>query len=156
MNEIFEILFENINKEIVLDLFLDLLSSSDNLLEFTNSEDLHLNINDKKSLIKSMHEYDNFIFIMKLDCLILGSLSLKKVIVRIVKYLENYDIEVNWEVCNKDRMTFLRAVPELHSEVKKLARKYKVDKFYSGMEPASDKGTRLFTGDELGPLSNGS
>ncbi len=42
--------------------------------------------------------------------------------------------------------------PALHALARKLAAQHEVSRYYAGLEPAQDEETRIFTGEQTGPL----
>lgn len=152
MSDILEVSFEEIAESKVVEFFLALISLSKKILNMNCSEDAEIDINDKDSLIEVLTSSENLTITVNLGEVSIGSLTVVTAMVRLLKYGEQYDIELSWEPTDMDVMGTTTYIKKFHTHVKKLADDYNVASYYAGMEPASDEETRYFTGEVLGPL----
>ena len=64
-----------------------------------------------------------------------------------------YDVELNFTTSSLKPELLPRFVDTLHRFARQLAVKHSITSYYSGLEPAADEETRLFTGSERGPYA---
>ncbi len=69
--------------------------------------------------------------------------------VRIIKYDSKFDLEISFSLKKQAALSDSK----LRDFFTKLAQQHQVSLVYAGLEPASDKDTRIFTGLTLGPIS---
>jgi len=76
---------------------------------------------------------------------------LRNVHVRILRYDDQYDIEVNFVPRDAEGGSPEGIMDALHQYAMHLSQRHHVDSYYAGLEPASDEETRYFTGAVRGP-----
>jgi hypothetical protein len=155
MSELLEVVFEGVLKENVIPLYLSLIGNPDTIVGVQCSEQipgLLDNEIDENDLEAALGFPRDFVMLVKLNYIDLNGLSLPKVLLRIVKYGEMYDIDFNFEFENLKNLDAATSFASLHVYCKKLAENFKVSKLFCGIEPASDEDTRYFTNDNIGPL----
>jgi len=73
--------------------------------------------------------------------------------VRVLCYGDSiYDLEINFAIQDIDPQERSRLANDLQDYASKLANSIGSTVFFAGLEPASDEDTRIFTGEQLGPL----
>jgi len=78
-------------------------------------------------------------------------MQLPLVFLRVIKYGGEVDVELSFDDTSlPDISCVMRAAQKYAST---LSKKFDVNEFYGGLEPAVDFDTRYFTGDFLGPLN---
>jgi hypothetical protein len=157
MSSLFEVVFENIVKNRVIRLFMFLIAESDRIICAQCSEDVRLIVAgeiDTKALDSILNYNGDVTVLVNLDDMKVGNLILSKVLLRLVKYGERYDIDFNFDSNELENEGMMRLIKELHDYAKNVARDNEVSVFFGGIEPASDEDSRYFTNDELGPLLN--
>jgi hypothetical protein len=76
---------------------------------------------------------------------------LQKVHVRILRYEDQFDVEVNFIPRDAEGGSSEGMMDALHQYAMRLSQRHHVDSYYAGIEPASDEETRFFTGAVRGP-----
>ncbi len=156
MTNLIEVVFENVAENHVTKLLSLLVPSSEKVSEFECSEDIIV-LESNKIFDKGVEEFLNFdgdvTALIIIENLTLGSLTLPKVQLRLLKYDNHYDIDFNFDSNRIKGMSTTTLMKQLHTQVKKLALSCNVTSFFGGVEPASDEDTRYFTNVGLGPLS---
>ncbi len=156
MSSLLEVVFENIVRSNVIRLLLLLIAGSDRIINVQCSEDIRLIVGgelDAKALDSVLNFQGNVTVLINLSDLKVGGITLPKVLLRLVKYGEQYDIDFNFDSNELESMDMMSLVTELHDYAKEIARDNDVGTFFGGMEPASDVDTRYFTNDDFGPVS---
>ncbi len=82
----------------------------------------------------------------RLEC---DSFLLNDTHVRIIKYDSKFDLEISFSLKKQAELSDIKLCDFFTT----LAQDYQVGLAYAGLEPASDKETRIFTGTFLGPMS---
>ncbi len=150
-----EVVFENVAENHVTKLLSLLVLSSEKVSEVECSEDIIV-LEGNEILDKGVEDFLNFdgdvTVLIIIENLTLGSLTLPKVQLRLLKYDNYYDIDFNFDSNRTKDISKATLIKQLHTQVKKLALSCNVTSFFGGVEPASDEDTRYFTNVELGPL----
>lgn len=79
-----------------------------------------------------------------------GTIRLPLVFLRVIKYKGEVDVELSFNDAPSfdiDRVMFA-----MQRYADELSKKFHINEFYGGLEPAADTDTRYFTGNALGPL----
>ena len=76
-----------------------------------------------------------------------GTVVLPDALLRMVKYDDCFDVD-----CSFDAFIIRGQVTDLHAAVLALSERFEVRTCFAGLEPATDRDTRIFTDRELGPL----
>lgn len=90
--------------------------------------------------------------IIKLSNLNIAGCIIPSVLLRLVKYEDQYDIDFNFDESDIADVGAAALMKKLHGYISELGKGYQVRDWFGGIEPASDEDTRYFTGSELGPL----
>ncbi len=157
MSNLFEVVFEDIPKNKVMPLLLSLIASSNRVINTRCSEDISFVDRDKisTSLLQYVLNFEGDIsMLFDLQDMRTGSIDLPKVLLRLVKYEDKYDIDFNFNESEVDNKDIQSLIVELHGYAKKLAHDYEIQSFFGGLEPASDEETRYFTNELLRPLGS--
>jgi hypothetical protein len=72
--------------------------------------------------------------------------ALQKVRVRILRYDDQFDVEVNFVPRDTESASPEAMMDSLHRYAMRLSQRHHIGSYYAGIEPASDKETRFFTG----------
>lgn len=155
MRNLLEVVFEGVLKSSVIQLLMLLVNSSKCIINTQCSENIDLQFKDKLSedaLDKVLSFESDVSVLINLQNLTTENIELPKVLLRLVKYGEQYDIDFNFEVDTLDDANLKLLITSLHHDVNKIAIAHNVDRFYCGLEPASDESTRYFTNGNMGPL----
>lgn len=78
-------------------------------------------------------------------------IALGDVHVRLLRYDDVYDVEVNFRLRHATAPSHDAVVDALYGFAASLAEANGIDAYFAGIEPASDEDTRMFTGKERGP-----
>ena len=155
MSSLFEVVFENVVKSNVIRLLLLLIAGAGRIVNAQCSEDIRLIVAgelDAKALDSVLNFQGDVTLSINLGDLKVGGVILPKVLLRLVKYGEQYDIDFNFDSNELENVDMMSLVTQLHDHAKEIARDNDVDTFFGGMEPASDEDTRYFTNNDFGPL----
>lgn len=156
MSSLFEVVFENIAKSNVIRLLLLLIAGAGKIINAQCSEDIRLIVSgelDVKALDSVLNFQGGVAVLINLDYLKVGGVILPKVLLRLVKYGEQYDIDFNFDSNDLENVDMMSLVTELHDHAKEIAKDHDVGAFFGGMEPAADEDTRFFTNNDWGPMS---
>ena len=155
MADLLEVVLENILRSKVCQLLMLLLGQAGQITEIQCSEAIKFSseTNISKDEIESfLNLPDNASLIIKLSSLNIAGCIIPSVLLRLVKYGDQYDIDFNFDESDITSMDTTALMKQLHGHVSELGKTYGVSDWFGGIEPASDEDTRYFTGDELGPL----
>lgn len=155
MSSLLEVVFENVIQRNVGRLLLLLIAGAGRIVNAQCSEDIVLIVSgklDANALNSVLNFQGDVALSVSLSNLKFGGVIFPKVLVRLVKYGEQYDIDFNFDPDELEGVDMMSLVKQLHDHAKEIARDSEVDTFFCGMEPASDKDTRYFTNDDFGPL----
>ena len=156
MASLFEVVFENIVKSGVIQLLLFLISCAERVINIQCSENVELSTSGEldEKFLESVLNYDGDIsVVINLGNVNFGSLVLPKVLLRLVKYDNQFDIDFNFDTNDLQNMGMTDLAKELHTHTKYIAKEYEVATFFGGIEPASDVDTRYFTNGNKGRLA---
>lgn len=156
MSSLFEVVFENIVKSNVIRLLTILIEGAGRIDNAQCSEDIKLIAEGKLDitrLISVLNFQGDVTLLINLDDLKIGGVILPRVLLRLVKYGEQYDVDFNFDVNDLEDVRMMYLVTELHVYAKEMARDHDMETFFGGMEPASDESSRYFTNGKLGPVS---
>lgn len=151
VTEIIEVVFERVQLEKIVDLLIRMLSNS-TLKDYNISADSsEINLQSKEKLFDSINQSsDGSSYFNFLDYS-LNDILLSRVGFQIYKYDNIYDLSLDIE---EKELRQKISISDLQKYVASLAKELNTTYYYCGYEPASDKETRLFSVDTLGPLKN--
>jgi hypothetical protein len=155
MSNLLEVVFENVCTRNVGQLLLSLIAGAGRIVNAQCSEDIRLIVSgelDANALNFVLKFQGDVNLSINIGDLEFGGVILPNVLLRLVKYGEQYDIDLNFDPYELENVDMMGLVKQLHDHAKEIARDSGVDTFFGGMEPASDKDTRYFTNDDFGPL----
>lgn len=156
MSKIIEIVFENVSKENANPLFNYILSKAEDIKLVHVAESISREpviILDDHLLDGVINSSDDASIIVKSKSVVLKDVFLPELILRLIKYDNMYDIDLNFDSINIDMPIKDFLVNKIHPCIKDIASEYAVSIFFCGVDPAADEDTRYFTGKALGPLS---
>lgn len=153
IDQLIEIVFENVPKKELGILLKNLtcdggeISNYNLTLEYSSKIDW-----SSESSINEVFEMNNdFGLFINLRILNIDDISLKKCGLATYKNKNMINFELNFQLSDfENDGKFLADI--LLKLAKYIASKYHIKNFFCGLEPASDKNTRLFTNDQIGPL----
>lgn len=156
MINVFEVVFEGVLKARVINLLRSLVICAKGIINAQCSEDIdlmhHNKLNDKA--LNSVLNFEGDVSVLiNLHDLKADGLILPKVLLRLVKYGDQYDLDFNFNPDELDNVSITFLVTSLHRYVNKIAAMHNVACFFGGLEPASDERTRYFTNEKKGPLA---
>nr|WP_321442958.1 hypothetical protein [uncultured Cohaesibacter sp.] len=157
MSVLLEVVFENIQKTKVVQLFMLLVMASIRVVNVQCSEDADLMKEDELDVdsLSSLLNFDGDVSVLVgLNDMNIGDVTLPNVLLRLVKYGDCYDIDFNFDTEEVENTDMAELVAELHHHAQQIAAEHCMAEFFCGMEPASDEYTRYFTNENLGPLSS--
>lgn len=150
-----EVVFENVLKTKVIQLFVLLVMASRRVVNVQCREDIEL-MNEGELDVDSLSSLLNFdgdvSVLVSLNDMNIGGVTLPNVLLRLVKYGDCYDIDFNFDTEEVENTDMTALVAELHHHAQQIAGEHRMAEFFCGMEPASDEDTRYFTNEMLGPL----
>ena len=156
MTDLLEVVLENVSCSNVCQLFLVLLGHAGQIIKVQSNEPIE--ISSEADI--SQDEIESFInltndasLIIKLRDLNLAGIIIPSVLLRLVKYGDQYDIDFNFDESDISDVGTTELMKELNVYISDLGKTYQVGEWFGGMEPASDEDTRYFTNTEDGPLS---
>ena len=156
MSSLIEVVFENVAKSVVPQLLMTLVASAKQIISTQCSEDIAIMDGDKLNtniLDSALNFEGNLTVLFNLQELKAGGIVLPKVLLRIIKYADQYDIDFSFDESEVENQNLMSLITELQSYANKLANDYGIRSVFGGMEPASDEETRYFTNEVLGPLA---
>jgi len=158
MPELLEIVFEGIHRSKVYQVLQELLERAGGIIEVQCSEAIE--ISEKSGLTE--REFGDFVslsvdasLLINIGELQINKMRIPRVLMRVVKYGDKFDIDFNFEENRVTGMTAIEIMKEAHLFVTEVSEKYQISHWFGGMEPASDDDTRYFTDKEAGPLMQG-
>jgi hypothetical protein len=156
MKNLFEVVFEGVNKNYVVRILNRLISSAKHIIDVDCSEDIVMirnGIIDMEALQSVLNFNGSVSIFIKLQSVEAGNVILPFVLLRLVKYGDQFDVDFNFNSDEISNMDVASLMKYMHRYATDVARESEVKHFFGGMEPASDKGTRYFTDQIYGPLS---
>ena len=153
MSSLIEVVFESIPKKNAAKALIMLINDSRKIISTQCSETIELANNEfYLSKINSILDFKSDLSIsINLSEISIGDIIIPNVLLRLVKYNDQYDIDFNFDIKEVDNKNFIE---KLHHHIIEIAKNYNIAIFFCGLEPASDAGTRYFTNSNLGPLSS--
>lgn len=154
MANLFEVVFENVAKNNVMELLSHLTPEPRSIVNYQCSEKNQL-INTSEyteTLCYFLNFYGDASMLIHLDHIKIDAVILPEILLRLVKYGEQYDVDYNFDLNLIKDMNMPDLVKKIHNHTKNIAKDINVSNFFGGMEPASDESTRYFTNNNLGPL----
>lgn len=155
MPSLLEVVFENVVENNVTRFLMLLIAGAEKIVNVQCSEDIRLIVAsdiDATALDSVLSFQGSVTVLINLDDVKVGSIIVPKLLLRLVKYGEQYDIDLNFDPNDLENLDMLTLVTELHDHARKIASEHDVKTFFGGIEPAVDEATRYFTNDELGPV----
>lgn len=154
---LFEVVFEKVAKSKTVPIVLGLIEKGGRIdsaecvfgENFNLIEAGDLDIEALGSFLNSQH---GGLVLINLEYLKFGNVTFPNVLVRIYKYDSYFNIDFNFRPQDLGIESLKTFVEELHKYSSEVARVFKLDTFFAGIEPAEDENTRFFTNDDLGPL----
>ena len=150
-----EVVFEGILRSKVYMLLMKLLSNSGKIIEVHCSEKIKVFDNNSISEQKIgsfLNLPDSASLLIKLSYIEIDSIVISSVLLRLVKYGDQFDIDFNFDERDVRNMSTTVLMKKIHQYVVDLGKRHEVNHWFGGMEPASDEDTRYFTDNKLGPL----
>ncbi len=152
MSNLIEVVFENVPKANVSQLFLYLVHSAKHIVSVEISENIEL-LDEGKLNEQTVESLINFsgdvATLIKLKGINLDGVVLPLVLLRLLKYNDLYDVDFSFDYAELKHVDILKLIKSLHISTSCLAKENGVKNWFSGMEPASDESTRYFTNDKL-------
>jgi hypothetical protein len=155
MSNLLEIVFEGVAKSSVIPLLMQIINDPKNICSIDCSENISFatkNIFDPQFLNAVLEHDGDICLFLHLESLGINMEILPLVLLRIIKYGYQYDIDFSFDINKTEKTDMASLIKNLFSYASKLANDFVVVNYYGGMEPASDTNTRYFTNDKLGPL----
>lgn len=154
MTELLEVVLENILRPKVYHLLIVLLKNAGKIVDVQCSETLKLS----ESGI-SEGDIDAFInipndacLLIKLSDLQIAGTIIPSVLLRLVKYGDQFDIDFNFDESDVKGIGTTALMKKFHAYITELGEGHEVAHWFGGLEPASDEDTRYFTDGVFGPL----
>lgn len=151
MQEIIEILFEEVQLEKVTELLVKLYSTSV-LTDYQISSDepeIEFNLQSQVQIFNNINNSSDGAFYFNFSDFKLKELELSGVGFQIYKYNNKYDLNIH---IREKEMTQIISIFTLQNWAALIATEVSAKAYCCGYEPATDKETRFFTGQTLGPL----
>jgi len=155
MAELLEVVLENIPRSKICQLLMLLLRQAGPITEIQCSAAIKLSseTNISEDEVKRFLDLpDDASITIKLSSLNIVGCIISSVLLRLVKYGDQYDIDFNFDESDVTCMDTTALMKQLHKYISELGKKYKVGDWFGGIEPASDEDTRYFSGNRFGPL----
>lgn len=155
MADLLEVVLENVLRSKVCQLLMLLLGQAGQITEIQCSEVIKFSseTNISEGEIESfLNLPDDASLIIKLSSLDIADCIIPSVLLRLVKYGDQYDVDFNFDESDVTSMDTMALMKQLHGYISELGERYEVGDWFGGIEPASDEDTRYFTGNEFGPL----
>jgi len=156
MSDLLEVVLENILRSKIYQLLAVLLEHAGQIIEIQCSEpiDILSETDISEDEIESfINLNDDASLIIKLNNLNVAGITIPSVLLRLVKYGDQYDIDFNFDESDITDMDTTGLMKKLHVYISDLGKNYQVADWFGGLEPASDEDTRYFTNSEFGPLN---
>jgi hypothetical protein len=157
MAELLEIVLEGVLRSRVYQVLMILLDKAGRIIDVQCSEHLPFFYDGKlseKEVEIFLKLSDDASLLIKLSDLKINNVVIPSVLLRVVKYNDQFDIDFNFDEQDIESMSTTTLMKEIHSFVSKICESYEIDHWFGGMEPASDEATRFFTDKEIGPLAD--
>lgn len=154
MENLFEVVFESVSKDRVVQLLIHLISCASQSIEIECTENIALMVNGRLSvegLESVLHFNGDLCVLIRLQQMKAGSVVLPKVLLRLVKYGDSYDVDFNFDLSEPKNVPL--SMKYLHMFAIEIAKDFEAKNIFGGMEPASDDNTRYFTNQKAGPLT---
>ena len=155
MTNLLEIVFEGINKGYIIQTLIRLISDAKCIVGVECTENTELMYDGKlnmKALESALNFNGDVSILIKLQDMKAGNAILPSVLLRLVKYDDQFDIDFNFDASELKNLEVTLLMKYLHIYAKEIARDFNIENFFGGMEPASDKSTRYFTNQIVGSL----
>ena len=156
MTNIFEVVFERVDKCHVVQVLTRIISGAKCIISVECTENIvlmnegHLNIKGFESILNFNGDVS---ILIRLEDMKAGNVTLPSVLLRLVKYNELFDVDFNFDVDELKNTNAALVMSQLHGYAKQISGNFNVWNFFGGMEPAADKNTRYFTNQIVGPLN---
>lgn len=155
MAELSEVAFENILRSKMYKVLLALLNNAGHIIEIRCSENIQFSGGGEltEQEIESFLDLsDDASIIIKLSDLQIGDNLVPAVLLRVMKYGNQFDIDFNFSEQDIKSMIISVIIKKIYEFASGIGKSYEIEQWFGGMEPASDEDTRYFTDDTLGPL----
>lgn len=156
MNNLFEVVFEGIDRNCVVRFLLHFISSSKQIISITCSENVVFmegGVLNAEGLESVININEDMCVLIKLQDMKASSVLVPDVLLRLVKYGEEFDVDFSFDASKLKNIDEPLITKHLHAFAEEMAKDVKLKNFFGGMEPASDESTRYFTNKNTGPLS---
>lgn len=154
IDHLIEIVFKNIPADEIGFLLKDLTSDGQEINRYYfTCECSAIDWNNEKLLKEIFINNENFGLFINLKELKKDSVCLKNCGLVIYKYENKIDLEINFKLFDLNPRFRKGLTSDIMKLAKSIANQYKIDLYFCGIEPAEDANTRLFTKEEIGPLS---
>lgn len=156
MDSLIELVFECTPKDKVIELLVHLICDAERIAGIDNQENIQLveeGVLNKEAVESIINFASDASILLRLENMKIDSIILPLVLLRLVKYHDQYDIDFNFNLNDIHNIDVNKLIEVLHNYVTTLAKENGVESWFAGIEPASDEDTRYFTNEGLGPLS---
>jgi hypothetical protein len=151
----YEVVFEDVGAPSAIQLVMALVSMAKAVLNVDSTYDLHelgvehINLTTLQPILSLNGDGCIFLklFNVQADCVVLPVILL-----RCLKYGSKFDVDFSFDMVAVENIVVDDLMRNVHCFVQEIAKSAFVENFYGGMEPASDKATRYFTNQVIGPL----
>lgn len=155
MKNLLEVVFESIDKSSVIPVLNKLCFDTKQIISaecnenFELMKDGHLNLNVLETVLNFN---ENITVFLKIKSMIIEDVPLSSVLLRIVKYDDQFDIDFSFDANEIQSIDIVSLMKRIHSFSKNISEEFRIANFFGGVEPASDETTRYFTRNVLGPM----
>ena len=153
MAEFVEVVFEKAAEKRIFQLLTLLINNSGQVMDWECSENIILFEEGRLSeaALNKIFDFGGDIGLsINVHSMRLDRVILPEVMIRLVKYGNEYDVEFSFDRDGVE--SFDPLIADLHAFAMEVGANFDMAAYYAGMEPASDEETRYFTNNELGPL----
>jgi len=153
-DHLIEIAFIHMPIRLIGQLLKDLSHNGERILSYNLTNiSKELSWNSTKSLEKFFSENKNFALFINLKELQNGGLTIPNCGIAIYKDESTINFEINFQLSDLKNCKIIQLPSLLLKFAKSISARYKIKEYFCGLEPAEDIKTRLFTQDQLGPLT---
>lgn len=154
MNDyLIEIIFRNVPIDEIGQMLKELTANGTEILSYYfTCEVSEVKWDDCKTISSTFEKNQNFGLFINLKSVEIYPVLLIKCGLCIYKNIENINLEFNFQFSDAPVAFNKITTQQLMEFSKTLAKKYKIEDYYCGIEPAEEKSTRLFTKENIGPF----
>ena len=153
MTSLFEIVFENIERKFVPAVISKFIGCADEVVSIqTDHQTPYFSKNSPDKFTNKLIESDKYSYaLLTLKNMRVGKYLLSLVGLRMIKYENLFDVDVNFDFDTEDKREISLIIKSWHEYSINLSKEFDIKFFFGGMEPASDKDTRYFSNEKAGP-----